>query len=405
MKAVVIGGGVIGASCALHLREAEVPEVVLLESADSVGAQTTSGGAGFVAYWGEALVAALTDYATAFYSRVQEEAGIDLGVRRCGLLLPALSESGEADLRVLQRQHSEFYDARWLDEAGVVEASPIISPGVIRGALWQPRAHRVPTARMMAALGPRMAAGGIEVRLSTKALGVELSGDRVVGVRTADGRISADVVVNAAGAWAHALAAEDGVSVGAIPLRESRFVTEPASPPVDDGLPLTLLFERDLLYFRPENGGLLVGAVEHDASTISRPPAANVPDVGSLGSDGIERHEALARQCADVAPLLGELATVSRASGMPTFTPDGQHVLGAAPGIEGYYVAAGCNEGGVAHGPGLAWLLSELITTGSTTHDISPYRVGRFADLSEAELSEGAVSAYLSRHRNWRADA
>jgi len=250
-----------------------------------------------------------------------------------------------------------------------------------------------------------MSAASIEVRLSTRVLGVETSRDRVVGVRTGDGRISADVVVNAAGAWAHALAARDGVSVGAIPLRESRFVTEAASPPVDDDVPLTLLFERDLLYFRPENGGLLVGAIEHDANTISRPSTGNAPDVGSLETDGVERHEELAKECANVVPLLGELTTSSRASGMPTFTPDGRHVLGEAPGLQGYYVAAGDNEGGVAHGPGLAWLLSELITAGSTSHDITPYRVGRFAHLSEAELSDGAVATYLQRHQGWRASA
>jgi glycine/D-amino acid oxidase-like deaminating enzyme len=401
-KAVVVGGGVIGACCALHLREAGVANVALLESAEALGAQTTSGGAGFVGYGEGALETVLTDYATAFYSQIQEEAGADLGVRQCGQLFPAISEAGEGALRRLCQRHSEFYEAHWLGPVETEEAAQILAPGKVRGALWQPRAQVVPTVRMIQELARRLPAIGVEVRLGCAATGVQRSADRVVGVLTSDGAIPADVVVNAAGAWAHSLAARDGVSVGAVPLAESRFVTEPSPQPVSDRLPMMLLFERDLLYLRPELGGLLVGAVERSVPESSRPSLESPPDVGDLPAEAAEAHERLARSCADLIPRLGELRPKTRAGGLPTFTPDGRHVLGEAPELAGYYVVAGCNESGVTHAPGLARVLAELVTTGTTKDDISAYRVGRHEGLSDRELSEGATATYLARHSIWR---
>ncbi|HZV74991.1 MAG TPA: FAD-binding oxidoreductase [Conexibacter sp.] len=396
--AVVVGGGVIGACCALELRDAGIEHVTLLEAGGALGAQTTAAGAGFAAYWAGALEATLADYATGFYARVQEQDGTDLGVRRRGLLLPALSEAGEAVLRGLhEREHAFSDEVRWLEPAEALALAPILAPGAVRGAVLQPQAHQVPTARTMEALARRLPAAGVDVRLGARVERVERSGDRVAGVRTADGLLAADVVVNAAGAWAHALAARDGVSVGAVPLLESRFVTAP-SPEVSDELPLLLLLERDVLYVRPEQGGLLVGAVERSVPAASRPPLDAPPDVAELPDHAVASHERLARESADVLPLLGRLRPLARASGMPTFTPDGRHVLGEAPDLRGYYVAAGCNESGVTHGPGLAHLLAELVTTGTTRDDVSPYRVGRFAELSDAELCDGAVATYLSRH-------
>src|SRR4051794_30289200 len=98
-EAVVIGGGILGACTALHLSERGMSDVVLLERAQSLGQETTNAGAGFVGYWAGELEAELAEYGMAFYNRVQDDAGRDIGVRRTGLLFPAISERGIGMLR------------------------------------------------------------------------------------------------------------------------------------------------------------------------------------------------------------------------------------------------------------------------------------------------------------------
>jgi glycine/D-amino acid oxidase-like deaminating enzyme len=161
---------------------------------------------------------------------------------------------------------------------------------------------------------------------------------------------------------------------------------------------MLLFFERDLLYVRREGGGLLVGAIEHELGAASRVPLDDPPPTASLPLHACRSHEELAARCADVIPAFADLRVADRASGLPSWTPDGRHVLGGAPEIDGYVVLAGDNECGVTHGPGLARIAAELAVRGTTDADIAPYRVGRFAGLTDAELTAGAVEQYLARH-------
>ncbi len=397
--AVVIGGGILGACTALHLRERGMADVVLIERAGSLGQETTNAGAGFVGYWAGELEAELAEYGMAFYDRVQQEAGRDIGVRRTGLLFPAISERGLGMLRQEYERELTFAPAiRLVDADDACELAPLLARPAIHGGLFQPGAHQVDTRRVMVALGERLRSAGVDVRCGTIAEGVRADAGRVAAVRTAQGEIPTGIAVNAAGAGAESLARRNDLRLGAVPLLESRFVTAPL-PGVVESQPMLLFFERDLMYARAQGGGLLIGAIErelgaHDRVPLDGPP----PRAQELPRDALDDHERLARSCADLLPVLADLEIVDRASGLPTWTPDGRHILGEAPGVEGYFVAAGDNESCVTHGPGLARLLAELIVTGGTTADISPYRVGRFAELRDDELQRAAEAQYLARH-------
>jgi 4-methylaminobutanoate oxidase (formaldehyde-forming) len=216
-------------------------------------------------------------------------------------------------------------------------------------------------------------------------------------VRTSAGTVTAGAMVNAAGAAARALGARDGVDIGAIPLLESRFTTEPIAAVTCD-LPMMLFFERDLLYLREQEGGLLVGAIERTIEDRSRVDVADPPYTSDLPDHAVWEHEQLARELAGVIPALADAPIRGHASGLPTWTPDGRHIVGLAPGVEGYFVLAGCNECCVTHGPGLSRIVAELVTSGATDADISPYRVDRFAGLAGDAVQAAAEQQYLLRH-------
>jgi glycine/D-amino acid oxidase-like deaminating enzyme len=395
---VVIGGGILGATAALHLADAGAGEVVLLEREPSLGTQTTAAGAGFVGYWAGELEAELAQYGIRFYSDLQERAGDDLGVRRVGLLFPALSEPGVEMLRQEYQRELGFAPAvEMLDARETERLAPILAPGAVRGALLQPDAHQVSTVRVMRALELELRRAGVDVRTGVAAGGAIVEGGHVAGVRTTAGPIAATTVVNAAGAAARALGAGDGVEIAAVPLLESRYTTEPIDG-VTRELPMMLFFERDLLYLREEAGGLLVGAIERTIGDRSRVGLEDPPRASELSGHAAREHEELARGLADVVPALGTARLRDRASGLPTWTPDGRHIVGATEAVDGYLVLAGCNECCVTHGPGLARIVAELATTGSTAADIAAYRVDRFAGLATDEIHAAAERQYLLRH-------
>jgi glycine/D-amino acid oxidase-like deaminating enzyme len=162
---------------------------------------------------------------------------------------------------------------------------------------------------------------------------------------------------------------------------------------------MLLFFERDLMYVRPQGGGLLIGAIErtigdHARVALDQPP----PSSRDLPLTALDDHERLARASADLIPALAGFEIADRASGLPTWTPDGRHILGAATGIDGYFALAGDNESCVTHGPGLARLLAELVVHGGTQADISAYRLGRFGDMPDDQVQGAAEGQYLARH-------
>jgi glycine/D-amino acid oxidase-like deaminating enzyme len=387
----------MGASAALHLAEAGASGVILLEREPALGTQTTRAGAGFVGYWAGELEAELARYAIEFYERLQEESGEDLGVRHVGLLFPALSEAGVEMLREEEEREKEFAHVVLVDGDAACRLSPLLARETIHGGLYQPDGRQVPTRRVLAALHRRLDSAGVEVRTGVEARGVETRGGRVVGAKTSAGPIPAGVFVNAAGAGARALGLRDGVDVAAVPLLESRVLTEPLAEVTDD-LPMLLFFERDLFYARTEDGGLLFGAIERQLGPSSQVSLAAPPPGAELPEHAAENHERLARELSDVLPVLANARVRERSSGLPTWTPDGRHILGSAPGLEGYVVLAGCNECGVTHGPGLSRLAAELILEGGTDADLSPYRVDRFPAVDESELQRQAAAQYLARH-------
>jgi glycine/D-amino acid oxidase-like deaminating enzyme len=371
---------------------------VLIEREPALGTQTTAAGAGFVGYWAGELEAELAGYGMRFYTGLADRAGTDAGVRRVGLLFPALSEPGVEMLRQeYQRELGFAPDVAMIDADEAVRMAPILAADAIHGALVQPDGHRVDTVRVMAVLTGELVRAGVDVRTRVAAEQAIVAGGRVAGVRTSAGEIAAGAVVNAAGAAARAIGARNGVDIAAVPLLESRFTTEPI-PGVGPDLPMMLFFERDLLYLREQAGGLLVGAIEGAIGPRSRVDLADPPRTADLSDHAARAHEERARALADVIPALATARVRERASGLPTWTPDGRHILGIAPAIEGYVVLAGCNECCVTHGPGLARIAAELAMGGRTDTDITAFRVDRFADMDDDAIQAAAEDQYLMRH-------
>jgi 4-methylaminobutanoate oxidase (formaldehyde-forming) len=178
---------------------------------------------------------------------------------------------------------------------------------------------------------------------NTTATGIHVRNDRVEGVETDRGRIDSPVVVDAAGAWARQVAAAAGIHVPMVPTRHQVLITDPVEGATPE-LPIVRIMDA-AVYARPCWGGFLAGGYETEPTQFEMerlPPTFSIADT-PLDLGVLRR---LMEGVREQMPILSTAPLRLHRGGIPTMTPDGQHIVGPVPGAAGFFVASGCNVAG-----------------------------------------------------------
>lgn len=388
-NAIVVGGGILGASAAVHLAEADIGDVVLLER-DGLAQGTSNAGAGFIGMWGAGYIAEwemeeleIEEYSVSLYDRLAQE-GLDLGFKRNGnLWVTTTEESWKAHIEPLVA-HPRVSDKRVLEPDEVEEIAGVISPaGILRGFL-HPSGGYVSAPRATHALAERFRQLGGRIELRRPVERVIVEHGRVAGVETSHGRIETETVVVACGAWSNHLLADHGIWLPMVPLVASRIITEQLNLPRT--MPTIMIPEFAFIWLREEEGALLWGCdyncFPHTAFVETSAPER----FDQLPLDGILYTQQVGIQAAGAIPVLHRYRSMRVAHGTPCFTPDKRGLVGGVGGIDGLYVMGGCNEGGISHGPGWGRLIAELVAAGVPTNSLADaFSPGRF----EGEFRSG----------------
>ena len=342
-RAVVIGGGVIGCSCLYHLAKQGWTDSVLVEQFQLTHGSTWHS-AGLVGQLRSSIsLTRMMQYSVGLYAELKELTGNDPGWHQLGGLRLA---SSQPRLEEIRRQ------ASWAKTFGlpmeIVSAEeaqalfpPMSTDGVLAAAFIPDDGYLDPSQLTFAlADGARRLGAQIEVR--TRVTGIETRDGRVCAVETDKGRIECEVVVDAAGMYARQVAELVGVDVPIIPFGHQYLVTEPFDPPLE---PLPTLRDPDnLIYFRTEVGGLVMGGYE-------RKPAPwaidGIPDgfEAKLLPQEWERMEELFTNAIHRVPAMENAEVKMFFNGPEAFTPDADFLLGETD-VPGFWIAAG----GCAHG-------------------------------------------------------
>ncbi|TCP56840.1 glycine/D-amino acid oxidase-like deaminating enzyme [Tamaricihabitans halophyticus] len=388
----IIGGGAIGCAVAYHLAEAGYTDVQLLEAGELAGA-TTSKAAGLV---GQVRTSAertrLAMASVRLFTDFARRTGYPVDWRQTGSIRIAYTEPREQEFhRMAAVAESVGLGVEFLAPARLAELVPGIDTSRVRAALHCPtdgylQPHSLTTAYARAARDR-----GVRLVPHAPVRGIAVRDGAVCGVRTDAGEIRTETVINAAGPWAHRIAAMVGLDLPIVPVRHQYYVTEP----VDGWHPeLPVLRIPDArLYVRAEISGVLCGGWEANAD--SRDPR-------ELTGGGLwpcpPDWDVLAGFAGDLAELLPGTAEAGPREvfrGWPAFTPDGRFVVGPVPGLRGFVFAAGCNAHGVSGSAGLA----EHVLA-SMRPDPSPYVASlsprRFmsADWTWAQAEHAARGVY-----------
>ena len=384
-RVVVIGGGVIGVSTAYHLTKAGWGDVLLLEQGHLSGG-TTWHAAGLVGpLRASESGTRLVQYSTELYAALERETGLATGYRQVGGVIVARTEDRMVQLRRTAANAAAYdLDCELLTPGRARDLWPVMEVGDLQGAIWLPGDGRVNPTDLTAALARGARRGGARIVEGARVVGVEVadgsSGHRVTGVWADVAgeplRVEAEVVVNCAGQWAKALADPLGVTVPLHSAEHFYVVTEEI-----DGVHPDLPIMRDpdgYTYFKEEVGGLVVGGFEPEAKPWRTPSTIPHPFEFRLLEEDWDHFSVLMDEAVRRVPALAGTGIRKFYNGPESFTPDNQFVMGEAPGLRGYFVAAGFNSVGIASAGGAGRALAEWIVDGDPGTDLVGVDIRRF---------------------------
>ncbi len=380
-RVVIIGGGVIGASVAYHLAVMGWTDVLLLEQGQ-LSCGTTWHAAGLVGQLRASEAGTrLVQYSTQLYERLEAETGLSTGFRRCGGVTVARTQDRLTQLkRTAATAEAYQLDCELITPQQARELYPVLRTDDLQGALWLPGDGRADPTDLTAALARGARDRGVTIKEHTRVTAVTMKDNKITGVRTDHGDVEAEIVVNCAGQWAKQVGALAGVTVPLHSAEHFYVVTDQV-----DGVHRDLPVLRDpdgYTYVKEEVGGLLVGGFEPEAKPWVAPDALPYPFEFQLLEEDWDHFAILMNSAIDRIPALAETGIKKFYNGPESFTPDNQFILGEAPELKNFFVAAGFNSVGIASAGGAGRALAEWIIEGDPGTDLTTVDIRRFAPFN-----------------------
>jgi 4-methylaminobutanoate oxidase (formaldehyde-forming) len=374
-QAVVIGGGVGGCSILYHLAKMGWKDSVLVEQYGLTHGSTWHS-AGLVGQLRSTVsLTKMMQYSVGLYADLARETGKDPGWHELGGLRIASSQARHEEL---QRQagwaQSFGLPIELISPAEAKERFPLMSTDGVVSAAFLPRDGYLDPSQLTFALADGARRHGAEIEQRTRVLEIRLKRGRVHEVVTDGGTIRTDVVVNAGGMYAPQVARMVGVTVPIIPYAHEFLVTEAFDPPLD---PLPTLRDPDnLIYYRTEVGGLIMGGYERNPAPWG---LDGIPDgfEAELLPEDWPRFEEILQNSIMRVPAMESAEVRKLYNGPEAFTPDGEFILGESE-VPGFWVAAGFCAHGLAGAGGIGWMMGEWITEGEPSLDLWHMDIRRF---------------------------
>jgi 4-methylaminobutanoate oxidase (formaldehyde-forming) len=375
-RVVIIGGGIIGCSVAYHLAETGC-DVVLLER-DQLTSGTTWHAAGLMTTYGSGSETTLgiRKHSMELYRRLEEETGQQTGFNPCGFIeLAADDDRLEEYRRITAFNRLHGNDIHELSPSEVAELFPFADVSDTRAGFYAEHDGRINPVDVTMALAKGARMKGARIFQNTPVRGVLTRNGAVTGVRTDRGEIRSEFVVNCAGMWARQLGELNGVAIPNQAAEHYYLITDDI-----DGVTADLPVLEDPsthAYFREETGGMMVGLFEPECAPWK---VGGIPDdfsFGELPPDWDRLTPFLEKAMARV-PVTMEAGIRKFFCGPESFTPDLAPVMGEAPELRNYFVAAGLNSVGIITGGGYGRVMAHWILNGRPDVDVTGINIDRF---------------------------
>jgi len=367
---VVVGAGVQGAATAFHLARRGVRVLVVERSSPGAGATGTS--SGFVRmHYDLALEAELAwrsfPYFTDWAGRVGDG---DCGFVRTGFVQLVPAAHAEALRANVAAQQALGIRTGVISPAEAAAILPGMVVDDVVAAAWEPESGYADPTGTAAGLLAAARRGGAAYSGGVRVTAIRTEGDCVTGVVTDRGTVDAPVVVDAAGAWAGALARTAGLEV---PIRPWRHDTGYFGLPVERPAAIPIVLDHiGSVYFRPEGRDLLLVGLETGneiGGSPDRPIGPPDPAIVPL----------LAERVCERIPWMADGDFRTAHGGQDGMTPDQRPILGPA-GPDGLFLQCGFSGTGFKTAPAIGEVMAEWILDGGPhAVDVRRFGLERFA--------------------------
>jgi glycine cleavage system aminomethyltransferase T/glycine/D-amino acid oxidase-like deaminating enzyme len=374
-QVVIVGGGIIGCSVAYHLIKLGWRDVVLLEKTQLTAGTTWHAAGLIVSGFSSETDMHMAKYTRDLYETLGEETGQDTGFRAVGYMQIA---SNPERLHSLRRRadycRGHGVSTEEISAAEVKKMWPLFYTDDIIAGFYTAEDGRVNPvdATMALARGAKM--GGARILEGARVIGIKQERGRVTGVVTDRGELEAEYVINCGGIWARELGKMAGVHVPLHAAEHYYLITEPIEGMRRD---MPIVEDPDLYaYYRDEMGGLMLGLFE----PVGKPwGMEGIPETFSFGEippdwERMMPHLELAMKR---IPIVKEAGIHKFFCGPESFTPDMGPLMGEAPELKNYYVAAGFNSLGILFGGGAGQVMAQWIVDGRPPVDVSDIDIAR----------------------------
>ena len=379
-RALVIGGGVVGASVLYHLTRLGWSDVMLIERSELTSGSTWHAAGGFHTLNGDTNMAALQGYTIRLYRELEELTGLSCGLHHVGGV--TLADTNERfDMLLAERAKHRYMglETQIVTPEEIANLAPIVNLEGIKGGLYDPLDGHLDPSGTTHAYAKAARMGGAEIHLHTKVIETRQRPDGTWDVVTDKGAIHTEHVINAAGLWAREVGAMAGIYLPLHPMEHQYLITEETPE----------IYEREAehphvmdpageSYLRQEGRGLCIGFYEQPC----RPWAVDgTPwEFGhELLPDDFDKIEDSIAFAFKRFPVLERAGIKSVIHGPFTFAPDGNPLVGPVPGLRGYWSACGVMAG-FSQGGGVGLMLAQWMVEGECERDTAAMDVARFGD-------------------------
>ena len=400
-QVVVIGGGIGGCSTLYHLTQEGITDCALIERDELTSGTTWHSAAQVTNFGATQTMIGLKSHSIRLYKELADDPDYPINYHHAtgGLRLASRPEHLDGYHHFVSLAKGMGVAFEVIDAAECAKRHPLITTDNLSGALWDPLDGDIDPAQLCQALARRARKAGAVIVRHNPVVNLTEKPDGTWIVRTQDGDIHCESVVNAGGYRCNEIGKMMDVELPVASMEHQYLLTEtiPEIETLDARVPL-IRCPTDDFYCRQEKNGLLVGFYEQDCKT--------------WGIGGIDPHFTMALCPDDLdrvmdvmdgafarLPCLMETGIHSVINGPITYTPDGLPLVGRVPGKRHAYCITGLRAG-LGEGGGHGWLLAQIIAHGEACYDtwcIDPRRFTAHANEEYTALK--AIEDYQNEFR------
>ncbi len=368
---IVVGGGIVGLSCAYRLAKDGL-KVTLLECG-RCGQEASWAGAGIISpcswHRSDDLARIHMDAVFGYHefaAELHERSGIDPLFRRCGEFRLILDDNR---MKMATREVEAIGErttpegrpiAKTLTPAEATELEPNLA-GEMLGVQHGRLSAQIRTPRLLEALRECCVALGVRIEEGCEVRAFLKDGERVLGVQTQQGQAKAEATVLCAGAWSSQLDPLLAEHMPVHPVRGQILLLKMADPPFRH---IITLEEKHFYMVARDDGHVLVGSTEeHDSGFNKRNTAHAVARLSALAIEYV--------------PILSGASVVRTWAGLRPGTPDRRPFLGFVPGLSNFIAATGNFRSGLATAPIVADIVADLLRKGMCHYNLAKAAPGR----------------------------